>query len=155
MKYEVVPIGLKYRGVGRSLSPTDFNSPAAKKNFDFLVEEYYKYISISLQPESKEKFDRLVVYYKSLLEFDISCELIVFDVCPLVTAYGHPIEFLGIDLANDFSESLLEFGHRKLPSAILNDNMLLTHESDAIKAIPLCNHGGYTWLPCWVYKVIC
>lgn len=155
MKYDVVPLVCGYRGMGRSLSPVDFRSPVAKENFDILIEEYFKYISITTEAESKEMFDRLVIYYKSLLQFEVPCELIVFDSRPLQTAYGHALDFLGIDISNDLTESLLEVDWRKLPPEILNDNMLLVSEADVFKAIQLCHHGGYDWLPCWVYRVIC
>lgn len=155
MRFDVVSIRSTYRGIGRSLTPLDFQSQGDGSKLAELIELYLSYIEEHLKPESQETFEYMLRFCRVLKEHEIPCEVIVYDCRPIEEAYGKTVNFLGIDLVHKMSESLLEDGCWKLPARMLNENMLLTSELDANKVIPLCDNGGCEWLPCWVYSVVC
>ncbi len=155
MKYDIVPIKTKYRGMGRLLTTNDFTSAKAKKNYMKLLENYFEYISFTELENDKRMFDKILEYYKILREHDVLCEIIVYDTSPIVNVFDKPIEFLGVDIVRDMSESLLENNAEKLQSALLNENLLCSRVTDVVNITEMCDHGDVKWEPCWVYKVQC
>ncbi len=153
MMFDVVPIRSSYRGMGRSLTPEDFPRKCTRKRWDKLIEDYLDYIEDTLKPESRETFERMLSYCKDMKKQNISCEMIVYDSHPLESAYGYPLEFLGIDIVHEMMESLLEDGAERLPKSLLNEHLLCTDVANVPQITMLCDHGGATWLPCWVYRV--
>lgn len=155
MKYDIVPIKTKYRGMGRLLTTNDFTSSKAKKNYIKLLENYFEYISFTELENDKNIFNKILEFYKTLREHDILCEIIVYDTAPIVNEFDKTIEFLGIDIVCDMSESLLENHAEKLKCALLNENLLCSHVTDFENIIKMSVHGDVKWEPCWVYKVQC
>ena len=153
MEYDVVPIFSAYRGMGRCLTVESFHSKKAKKNFDALLDGYFDYISELLKPACRETFESMLAYCDVLKKYDVPCEVIVYDLHPLEDAYGRPLTFLGIDIVHNMAESLLESGAEVVPKQLLNENLLCYRPSDVPQVIPLCDHGGVLWQPCWVYHV--
>lgn len=153
MWFDIVPIRSSYRGIGRSLTPQDFQSRCAKNNMDKLIEEYFGYITNTLEPAGPEVFEYMRSYCRKLQEYGVACEMIVYDLQPLESAYGRPLEFLGIDIVHEMAESLLENEAERLPKAFLNQNLLCACKEDVPKIIPLCDCGDAVWEPCWVYHL--
>ena len=154
MKFDIVPINSAYRGIGRSLTPEDFQSKCARGNMDKLIQIYYDYITECLKSESQETFEHMLEYCGVLNKNDIPCELIVYDSQPLESAYGKSLSFLGIDIVHEMTESLLENAAYRLPKTLLNEHLLCNKVMDVTQIITLCDHGGALWLPCWVYHVV-
>ena len=153
MRFDIVPIHSSYRGIGRSLTPQDFQSNRAKANMDKLIDEYFHHITNTLKPACQEVFEEMGFWCRRLQEYDIACEMIVYDLQPLEHAYGRPLEFLGIDIVYEMAESLLESEAGHLPKGLLNQNLLCSCKEDALKIIPLCDCGDAAWESCWVYRV--
>lgn len=154
MQFDVVPIHSSYRGIGRLLTPVDFQPKCAKNNMDKLIEEYFDYITNTLRPACQEVFEYMRSYCGRLQEYEIACEMIVYDLQPMESAYGRPLEFLGIDIVHEMAESLLEDGAEHLPKGLLNQNLLCSCKDDVSGIIPLCDSGDAVWEPCWVYRVL-
>ena len=151
MRYDVVPVRSNYRGIGRSLLTTDlYNSD--KRKYNDLLEKYYGYLAIIEQEYSEANFERIISFFQTLAKSGIECELIVYDHCPLITAYGYHLEFLGIDIVCDMAESLI-CGCAENIKMQLNKHGLCTSLSNAEAVMRLLNQGNVQWVPCYVYKV--
>lgn len=153
MRIEVVPVCSSYRGIGRCFTPQLFCSNRPRREMDKLLEMYFEYISNALRPASQEILDYMLCYCNRLKEHNIPCEVIVFDTQPIESVYGRKFSFLGIDITHEMAESLLENATETLISKFVNEHFLCAKASDIAQVIELCDHGGATWLPCWVYHV--
>lgn len=107
MRYDLVPIKGKYRGMARSLLATDLLNPKSRSKFELLLEEYFEFLEYS-QDMNKQAFEHMVAFCKVLREYNIMCEIIVYDDETLEDVFEHSIEFLGIDMVHDMCESLIE-----------------------------------------------
>ena len=154
LRYDIVPICSFYRGIGRSLTPQELRSERARRNMDDLLEGYFHYIADLLKPVCQETFESALSYCGTLRKYDVACEVIVYDLQPLESAYGRPLTFLGIDIVHEMAESLLENGADTLLKSLLNESLLCDCVSDVPQVIKLCDHGCVTWWPCWVYRVL-
>ena len=154
MKYDIVPMNSVYRGIERSFTPLMFTSKKAKKCFNYLIEKYFEYISYLELPYCKEVFSKLVHNFHIFIEYEISCELIVYDYLPLSDVYGYNIMLLGLDIVTDLSESLIS-DNLKTAQIFLNNNGLYDDINQAKKTISLLKQNKVNWQPCWVYKVLC
>ena len=82
------------------------------------------------------------------------CEVIVSDIYPLETAFDYVLDFLGIDIVHEMSESLLcECADIKIPNFLIKmDYVTQTSVNDIVQ---LLDNGDVKWEPCYVYKVVC
>lgn len=153
MKYDIVPVQSCYRGIERSLLATDLYTRRTKGEYEFLLEVYYDYLNtIEFEP-SVSGFTELIRFCDKLNNRGISCEVIIFDICPVESAFGFELDFLGIDIVHEMAESLLEEFTNHEVQQLLNQNGLCRSESDADRIIPLLDHGCVKWDLCYVYKV--
>lgn len=152
MRYDVVPIHNDYRGMGRSLLATDLYS-RNKGKYNGLLELYFDYIAVMEQGYSETNFYRLISFFRTFVESGIECEVIVYDYCPLTTAYGYSLKFLGIDIVCDMAESLLCGSAEYIKRQLLNKQGLCESLSDVESVARLLNQGNAHWEPCYVYKV--
>lgn len=155
MNYDIVPINNRYRGMGRSLLATDLYTKNNKKNYNFLLNKYYEYLSYLQQYPSEEGLIKLIDLYKYFSKHEIKCEVIVYDITPLETVFGYVLDLLGIDIVHEMSESLLCECTDYRIQKYLNENGLCNSESDLSSIVPWLDHGNVNWDPCYIYKVIC
>lgn len=108
VQYDIVPIKNKYRGMGRSLLATDLYTRQTKKEFEYLLNVYFEYLDdLEQQFPSKNGLVSLLRFCDELGKFGIVCEVIVYDIYPLEAAFDCVLDFLGIDIVHEMSESLL------------------------------------------------
>lgn len=139
--------------MGRVLLATDLYTKQSKAKYDFLLNKYYEYLSIVQQCPSKEGLIILIDLCKIFLKYNINCEVIVYDTIPMKNAFGHSLEYLGIDVVHEMSESLLSECVTHKIRKHLNENGLCTSEQYARSIVPLLDHGNVNWEPCYVYSV--
>ena len=155
MNCDMVPINNQYRGMGRCLLATDLYTKNTKKNYRFLLNKYYEYLSYVLHYPSEEALIKLIDLCKIFLKYEIKCEVIVYDVTPLRTDFGYVLEFLGVDIVHNMSESLLCECTDYRIQKFLNENGLCDSELYLSSIVPLLDHGNVKWEPCYIYKVMC
>lgn len=80
--------------------------------------------------------------------------MVQYDIYPLETAFGCVLDFLGIDIAHEMSESLLCECTDVKAQKFLNKNGLCNTETDVNNIIRLRDNGDVKWEPCYVYKVV-
>lgn len=153
MKYDIVPIKNQYRGMGRSLLATDLYTRLSKHEYEHLLEMYYEYLSDVQQEPSQTGLMKLINFCIELDKFEIKCEVIVYDLCPIETAYGYVLYFLGIDIVHELSESLICECVDNEIQQFFNQYGLCNSELDMNSIVPLLDHGDVKWEPCYVYKV--
>ena len=153
MVYDIVPIKNNYRGMERLLLATDLYTKQSRKEYDVLLNKYYDYISIVLQKPSRDGLIGLIDLCKEFSKYEFNCEVIVYDIVPIVTAFGYTLDFLGIDIVHEMSESLLSECTDYEVKKYLNKNGLCNSERCLSSIIPLLDHGDVKWDPCYVYKV--
>ena len=153
MIYNVVPIRNNYRGIDRSLLATDLYNSSNKSTYNDFLNLYYKYISVMEQDYLETNFSWIISFYKTLEKSGVVCEVIVYDYCPLTTAYSYNLEFLGIDIVCDMAESLLCNCSEYIMQQLLNKHGLCRSLSDVEAVMPLLNQGNAQWQPCYVYSV--
>ncbi len=153
MRYDLVPIKGKYRGMARSLLATDLLNSKNRNKFEDLLEEYYEFLEYG-QEISKQAFERVVAFYNVLKSYGITCEVIAYDENVLESIFGYSIEFLGLDIVHDMCESLIESELNSYVEKMINQNGLCRTESAVREIIPYQEHGGVEWKPCYIYKVI-
>ena len=152
MRYNLVPVRSTYRGMGRSLLATDLYS-RNKRKYNELLELYYDYIVFMEQGYSESNFEKLISFFRTLVRSGVVCEIIVYDYCPLITAYGYNLEFLGIDIVCDMAESLLCGCAEYVKRQLLNKHGLCASLSNVEPVMRFLNQGNVRWEPCYVYKV--
>ena len=129
VQYDIVPIKNKYRGMGRSLLAADLYTRQTKKGLINLIK-----------------------FCNELGRYGIMCEVIVYDIYPLETAFDYVLDFLGIDIVHEMSESLLcECADIKVQK-FLNKNGLCNSETYVNDIVQLLDNGDVKWEPCYVYK---
>ena len=160
MRFDIVSINSSYSGIDRSLTTNDFLTRETKQYFDALLEMYFSYIDFTYNSESfdyDEKHFRAVQgFYEKFRNYNVSCELMVYNTTPLESVYDVPIEFLGIDIVKDMAESLISY-HQDLDISVkrcLNSRGLFDDPITAQNAIDLLKVHADVWKPCWVYRVI-
>ena len=152
MRYDIVPMKQKYRGMGRSLTVTDLWNKKTQKVYDILLEKYFRYLDL-YELADKRSFEEMILFCQEIIEYDIDCEMIVYDAKPIEEIYGYELELLGIDIIHDMCESLISDAVNPLARYLLNDNGLCKTEIDVEKIVPLQIHGNLKWIPVYVYKV--
>ena len=160
MRFDIAPLDTIYRGIGRSLNPSDFYKKA-KKNFDDLMTCYFAYLDLMYNGMrvnfySIETFNELMGYYKTFKNLGLDCEIIAYDVVPIKDVFGEQIELLGIDVTHELSESLLEDPNSIHDNVkrLLNAYGLCQKLSDIEVVLKNSIHGDIDWSPCWVYKIM-
>lgn len=155
MKYDIVSLNASYSGMGRSLSPYDFTSEKAKKDYNKIMSYYFEYINLLIKPIENNTFEQMIFLCNLFKKFDVLCEMIVYDNFLINDAFGRTVTFLGIDVVHDMAESLLE-STENIESSIrnrLNEFGLCSTLEEVDGVIKAMNHGGSIWKPCWVYRV--
>ena len=141
--------------MGRLLLATDLYTEQTQKNYHFILDKYYEYLLNVQQYPSKDGLIELIDLYKEFSKCEIKCEVIVYDITPIETAFGYALDFLGIDIVHEMSESLLcECTDHKIREH-LNENGLCSSELYLSSIVPLLDHGNVKWEPCYIYKVMC
>lgn len=155
MRYDIVPIGKRYRGMARLLLGTELYTKRTRKIFDALLDRYFEYISIVTdEAPSKAGLEKIIDFYNELKKYEIPCEVIAWNLHPIETAFDYPVEFLGFDLVCDMAESLIEGCTDSTILQKLNENGLCDTPDIANALVPFLDHGGLKWEPCYIYKVI-
>ena len=154
MCFDIVPVRNDYRGVGRSLQATDLYTRKARKLYDDLLDRYYEYLSVVGVEPTKERLCRLISLCEIFSQYGVRCEVIVYDTAPVESSFGYALDFLGIDIVHDMSESLLSDYIEVDIQRLLNKHGLCDSEPLVHSVIPLMDHGGVRWDPCYVYRVL-
>lgn len=154
MRYDIVPIKQKYRGMDRSLLATDLLTLKSKSEFDKLLNTYYTYLECIEENISDTGLKSLIHIYEEFKKFGVPCEIIVFDSIPHKNVFGYQIELLGIDIVHDMCESLLSDDINSCIYHLLNENGLCKTEQDVEKIIPFQDCGNVEWSPCYVYELV-
>jgi hypothetical protein len=112
-----------YRGLERLLSVEHFN---VKKGFEQLLEMYFDYISYNFIEDNnmENTFHKIFSFYTFLIEKGIQCEMVISDKNPIDCFCSQELKFLGIDIVNQYHESLLLELFNELPEDFLNINLL-------------------------------
>ena len=153
MKYDIAPINETYRGMERALTAADLLNSKTKKIYKDLLEKHFLYLEYG-EEVSETAFEKMLVYYQEVITYDISCEIIAYDVVPLDNLYGYSLQLLGIDIVHDMCESLISEGVNLHVRGLINENGLCDTVDSVNEIIPYQDHGGVEWKPCYVYKVI-
>ena len=141
--------------MGRSLLAADLYTRQTKKEFENLLNIYFEYLDdLEQQLPSKKGLINLIKFCNELGQYGIMCEVIVYDIYPLETAFDYVLDFLGIDIVHEMSESLLcECADIKVQK-FLNKNGLCNSETYVNDIVQLLDNGDVKWEPCYVYKVV-
>ena len=153
MRYDLVPIKGKYRGMGRSLLATDLLKLKSSRESELLLAEYFEFLEYS-QKLNKIFFEKTIDFYEVLKEHNIPCEIIAYDDEVIKDVFGYSIEFLGIDIVHDMCESLISDELNPCIEKWMNINGLCSTEEVIEEVISYQDHGGVEWKPCYVYKVL-
>lgn len=83
MRFDIAPLDTIYRGIGRSLNPSDFYKKA-KEKFDDLMTCYFAYLDLMyngmrVNSYSIETFNELMGYYKTFKNLGLDCEIIAYE----------------------------------------------------------------------------
>lgn len=152
MNIELVPIENKYRGIDRILNSAHFN---INEYYNKILNMYFDYLNMDLNNillNSKE-FEKICCFYKQFKQYGIKCELIAFDNHPI---YKNEVHFLGIDIVNEYFESvLLDENYIRSNKFALNNNGLFTNFKDAEKMLETIpnDEAGHKLNPYYVYKM--
>ena len=153
MIYDIVPFNSQYRGMGRVLKTTDLYTKQSKKEYDYLLDKYFEYLSLIQNNPSTKGMDELIGLYNEFLKYEIKCEVIVYSHTPLKDAFGYDLEFLGIDIVHRMAESLLKECTKREVRDYLNENGLLSSLDHFCSIVLLLEHGNLKWEPCYIYKI--
>ncbi len=155
MRYGISSNNIKYRGVETTVDTSDFSKKCKNKEYRYLLDLLFEYISVSDEQNSVENFDKMKKLFVEFREHGVECEIIAYDSKPMQDLYGYPLELLGIDIVLEEAESLLADDVPLIVKRELNENGLCKTETDVARFIPYLDHGVDIWEPCYVYKVIC
>lgn len=156
MRFDIVPLGKRYRGKDRCLTTDHLWTKKTRKLSEELLEEYFKYIDLYLkqyETEDSSTFEGMLTFYRAFCMYDIPCEMMVYDKNPVMNAFGYPVELLGIDIVHDMCESLIVDNRNPVIQPWLNENGLCKTEDDVEKIISLLDCGTEGWGKCYVYRV--
>lgn len=155
MIIDIVPYNSHYRGMGRSITVEHFNSKKAKKNFNQLCEEYLLYVDLFyFEKDESVLWEEILSFYKILIENEVQCEIIAYDNKIINDIHGYRVEFLGIDIVKEMSESLIYYCEDRIDKFYLNKNGLCMDVQDVKKICDMYDEYESDWKPCWIYKVI-
>lgn len=159
MNIDIKPIEnnqIGYRGLDRLLNVERFN---VDKGFNQLIKMYFDYISYLLEyNDSNDTFYKILPFYYFLVEKGAKCEMIISDKEPVNDFCGNKVEFLGIDIVNQYFDSLLLEPTVDLSETLLNKNMLckqIEYYPEIISNLGEYQLPEHEWEPQYVYKVIC
>ncbi|MBQ7670788.1 MAG: hypothetical protein IJS45_08725, partial [Clostridia bacterium] len=144
----------KYRGVSRGLLVSELATDSSQKSFKELLKLYLDYITIVNEEMSIIDFKKVIEIYTEFKNRKVNCECILFDNKPIKEFMQYKLEFLGVDIINDYSESLLSDVPDKFRCRFLNHNGLCNNASIIETIIPMLNPGNEEWSAGYVFKVI-
>lgn len=157
MNVALVPVKGKYRGIERALSSDDYPKKIKWKDetFSAFLETYFEIVEYTLSPSCEEQDDeirKLIVFQKEFRKYGIDCEIIAYDVQPISSACDYSVEFLGIDLFDEFDEPIL-IDEPAAVNEVLNGNGLCKNENDAELVVRLLDTENEKVQRYYVYKV--
>ena len=161
MIFDIAPVRKRYRGIERALSPgEDFLKPETKQYFKILLDDIYKrYIDVTSSGEysgdCETLFRKLVSICREFRAYNVGCEMIAYDILPIDSVFGTPVELYGIDVVCDECESLLS-NEDCISSKVkkhLNMFGLLDNIGDVKLVLDNSDVGRNSFEPCWVYKI--
>lgn len=161
MRFDIVSLNDRYRGIERVITSGDFCTPKAKEHFDELLTYHFEYLDLMCSPckslvYNKSTFEQLEKYYFLFKSYGIDCEIIAYDNSPIDNVFDKKFELLGIDVVHELAESLLE-SPEHMNAAVkrqLNSFGLLNKPEDIDIVLSNCICGDNEWKLCWVYEVI-
>lgn len=159
MKFDIMPINSSYSGIDRSLTTDDFLTKKTKPYFKTLLSLYLAYLDLTCSPHTALQYDyetfcTIQSYYKQFCEYQVPCEMIVYDNTPISDIFGYNVKFLGIDIVHDMAESLLNNTDCLNVDKRLNEFGLYSVPIDITSIADDVCLGHNIWKPCWVYKVL-
>lgn len=100
-------------------------------------------------------FEKMLILYNDFKNCGVNCEIIAYDTLPHTGLYGFQLEFLWIDVVNDFYESLLSDteGISDSEKKCLNSFGLLKTPEDIGTVLENSFCGNCIWKLCRVYRV--
>lgn len=155
---ELVPITNKYRGIDR-ISIINERSFENSKCFNKLMNYFYNYIEDYCNEKLNylEFYNRIIPFYKILIENEIPCEIIAYSNNEISKIGTNEVDFLGYDIINDDNESLISCQkNSECVMHFLNNNGLCkdTQYFETIKSILAYDLCDFNWSICLVYKII-
>jgi hypothetical protein len=166
MNIDILPINhtiINYRGIDRLLSAEQFN---VTKGFKQLLEMYFDYIStISEYADVEDIFCKIHPFYSCLIENGVLCDMIIANKEPINNFCNKELQLLGLDIVNEFDESLLpliadSYNELSKYKSLLNENILCKNIDDCVKITTnskdfiLSEYGREMEIK-YIYKVIC
>lgn len=145
-------------GRERYLLVGDLLSAKAKKNFKKSIEYYDRYLGLLYSPEdisyNSDLFNEVLECYTALKKYGVDCEIIAYDILPIDSFFGYSLELYGIDVVNDFVESLLSDNEYICDEVKnhLNKYGLLDNVND-VSIVLKNSRSTDSYGPCWIYKV--
>ncbi len=147
----IAPIGSKskYRGVDRFIDFSDIKLKD-KKTIKELSAMYLDYIDFDCSYDNSKNVccyvKDILPFYLKLKENNFDCEIIIYDNIAVTDTYDYTLNFLGIDVANEFAESLIrddiEYNSFVENSSLsLNENLLFDDVSSAKSFIEMCKNS--------------
>lgn len=151
MNIDIFPIESNYRGIDRNFS---IDHLKLNKDFDKMLNIYFDYINMNLNNITSLNIEKnLYGFYKQFKIHGVKCELIAFDNNPINKSNFY---FLGIDIVNEYFESvLLDENYIRSNKFALNNNGLFTNFKDAEKMLETIpnDEAGHKLNPYYVYKM--
>ncbi len=139
----------KYRGVDRFI---DFSDIKVQDNkiLKELGAMYLDYIDFDCNYDNSKNVccyvKDILPFYLKLKENKVDCEIIIYDNNMVTDTGDYILNFLGIDVANEFSESLINDNAKhnsfaKNSHLPLNENFLFDDVSSAKSFIEMCKNS--------------
>lgn len=95
MQFDIVSTLKKYQGMCRTLEPLEGLSKRNKKHCQEMFDLYLSYIDLELEcagkVEDKNTANRWIALCDNFKEYDVPCEVIVYDDKPLDSAFGYDV----------------------------------------------------------------
>lgn len=149
---ELVPIDGRYRGNERALSDSWIWKTENVDRCEYLLERYFSCPIGACDGFSKPVLLKLIEVCDEFQNYDCACEIMVTADMPMETFFNYPLEFLGIDIIYDGTESLLEYKAEEVRQ-FLNENDLCSTIGTADMVVAKLALDGLNWEPSYVYKV--
>jgi hypothetical protein len=151
----LVPITFSsYRGIERTLVGSEIAPIRAEQS---LMDQYFDYLDCYADDtlDCKVFFYKIYPFYNELKSKNVDCEIIIYDTEQISEFDGMPLDFLGYDIVNEFSESLISQPNTLLVSKYLNSNGLCENKEDIdlIKNLLCLDLYEYEWNTYYVYSI--
>jgi hypothetical protein len=151
----LVPITFSsYRGIERTLVGSEI---APIKSEQSLMQQYFDYLDCYADDSLDYRgfFYKIYPFYNELRSKNVDCEIIIYDTEQICEFDGMPLDFLGYDIVNEYSESLISDPSSLLVSRYLNANGLCESKDDInlIKSLLCLDLYEHDWDTYYVYSI--